>query len=53
MDWENHLEKNPIQKIEKNSKNQSEIAACEQKTTSEKAKFCSNTVFLLYFKIRA
>ena len=40
MDWENHLEKNPIQKIEKkNSKNQSEIAACEQKTTSEKAIF--------------
>ena len=36
MDWENHLEKNPIQKIEKNSKNQSEIAACEQKTTTEK-----------------
>ena len=31
MDWENHLEKNPIQKNEKNSKNQSEIAACEQK----------------------
>ena len=42
-----------MQKIEKNSKNQSEIAACEQKTTSEKANFCSNTVFSLYFKIRA
>ena len=40
-------------KNRKNSKNQSAIAACEQKTTSEKAKFCSNTVFLLYFKIRA
>ena len=53
MDWENHLEKNPIQKIEKNSKNQSEIAACEQKTTTEKPNFCSNTVFSLYFKIRA
>ena len=37
----------------KNSKNQSQIAACEQKTTSEKANFCSNTVFSLYFKIRA
>ena len=37
----------------KNSKNQSEIAACEQKTTSEKANFCSNTVFSLYFKFRA
>ena len=53
MDWENHLENNPIQKIEKNSKNHSEIAACEQKITSEKANFCSNTVFSLYFKIRA
>ena len=52
MDWENHLEKNPIQKIEK-TKNQSEIAACEQKTTSEKPNFCSNTVLSLYFKIRA
>ena len=31
MDWKNHLEKNPIQKIEKNSKTQSEYAACEQK----------------------
>ena len=41
----NHLEKNPIQKIEKTVKNQSEIAACEQKTASEKANFCSNTVF--------
>ena len=39
-------------KNRKNSKNQSEIAACEQKTTSEKANFCSNTVFSLYFKFR-
>ena len=53
MDWENHLEKNPIQKIEKNSKNQSGIAACEQKTTTEKSNFCSNTIFSLYFKFRA
>ena len=52
MDWENHLEKNPIQKIEKTVKN-SEIAACEQKTTTEKPNFCSNTAFSLYFKIRA
>ena len=43
--WENYLEKNPIQEIEENSKNQSEIAACEQKNTSEKGNFCSNTVF--------
>ena len=40
-------------KIRKKSKNQSEIAACEQKTTSEKAKFCSNNVFSLTFKFRA
>ena len=40
-------------KNQKNSKNQSEIAACEQKTTTHKANFCSNTVFSLYFKIRA
>ena len=53
MDLKNHLEKNPIQKIEKNNKIQSEIAACEQKTTTEKTKFCSNTVFSLYLTIRA
>ena len=40
-------------KSEKNSKNWGEIAAWEQKTTTEKATFCSNTVFSLYFKIRA
>ena len=56
MDWKNHLEKNPIQKIEKilsKKSNQSEIAACEQKITTDKANFCSNTIFSLYFKIRA
>ena len=38
----------------KNSENQSEIAACEQKTTSEKANFRSNTIrFSFYLKIRA
>ena len=37
----------------KNRKNQSEIAACEQKNTSEKANFCSNPVFSLYFKFRS
>ena len=45
--------KNPVLKIEKNSKNQSEIAICEQKTTSEKANFCSNTIFALHVKFRA
>ena len=39
-------------KNRKNSKNQSEISACELKTTTEKPNFCSNTVFSLYFKIR-
>ena len=53
MDWENHFEKKSDPKNRKKSKNQSEIAACEQKTTSEKANFCSNTVFSLYFKFRA
>ena len=53
MDSENHLEKKPDPKNRKNSKNQSEIAACEQKTTTEKPNFCSNTIFSLYFKIRA
>ena len=47
------LRKKPIQKIDENSKNRSEIAACEQKPTSEKANFYSNTVFSLYFKFRA
>ena len=36
----------------KNTKNQSKIAACAQKTTNQKTEFCSNTVFSLYFKIR-
>ena len=40
-------------KNRKNSENQREIAACEQKTTTEKPNFCSKTVFSLYFKIRA
>ena len=53
MYCENYLEKNTDTKNRKNSKNQSEISACEQKTTSEKPNFCSNTVFSLYFKIRA
>ena len=39
-------------KNRKNSKNQSELAACENKTSSEKARFSSNTIFSLYFEIR-
>ena len=52
MDWE-QFEKKSYPKNRTNSKNLSEIAACEQKTTSEKPNFCSNTVFSLYFKIGA
>ena len=47
----NSFRKKSNPKNRKNSKNQSEIAACEQKTSREKANFCSNTVFSLYFKI--
>ena len=46
---ENHLENNSI---EKSSKHRSEKAAFEHKTASEKAFFCSYTVFSLYFKKR-
>ena len=49
MDWDNHLEKKLVPKNRKNSKNQSEIAAYEQKTTSEKVIFWSKTVFSLLF----
>ena len=48
----NYLERKSNPKTSK-SKNQSEIAAFEQKTTSEKANFCSNTVFSLCFKFGA
>ena len=51
MDWKT-IRKKSDPKNQKNCKNQSEIAACEQKTTSEKANFCSNTVFSLYLKFR-
>ena len=54
MDWKNHLEKNPIQKIEKTVKIEVKSPHVNKKKTgSEKANFCSNTVFSLYFKIRA
>ena len=36
----------------KKTENSCQNSACEQKTTCEKANFCSNTVFSLYFKIR-
>ena len=53
MDWEHHLEKNPIQKIERTVKIKVKLPHVNKKTTSEKANFCSNTVFSLYFKLRA
>ena len=46
MDWANYLEKIGSKKNKKNSKNQSEIAAGEQKTTSEKANFSHSTLKL-------
>ena len=57
LEWAvNGLEKPFRKKIDpkncKNSKNQSEIAACERRTTTEEPNFCSNTIFALYFKIR-
>ena len=51
MDWGKPFRKKSDQKNrKKNSKNQSEIAACE-KTTSEETNFCSNKVFSLTFKL--
>ena len=51
---EKPLRKKSDPKYRKNSKDQSEIAACELKTTSEKANFCSNTDFSLKdLKIKA
>ena len=53
MDWENHLEKNPIQNIEKTVKIELKLPHVNKKTTSERANFCSDTVLSLYFKIGA
>ena len=44
MDWENHLEKNSIQKNWKNSENQSEIAACEFSLTKQKTRPTTRTM---------
>ena len=52
MDWENHLEKNPIQKIEKTVKIKVKLPHVNKKPLA-KANFCSNTLFALYFKFRA
>ena len=46
------LKKKPIQKKRKKNEDQNETAAWEQKTTSEKTTFCSNTNLSLYSIIR-
>ena len=53
MDWENHLEKNPVQKIEKTVKIRVKLPHVNKKPPPRNRNFCSNTVFSLYFKIRA
>ena len=45
--------KNLIQKIEKTVKIRVKLPHVNKKTTTEKPNFCSNTIFSLYFKIRA
>ena len=49
-EWDNHLEKNQIKVFEKNSNNECQNAACEQKKPREF--FRSNTIFSLYSEIR-
>ena len=49
----NPFRKKPNPKIEKTVRIKVKLANVNKKTTSEKANFCSNTVFTLYFKIRA
>ena len=49
MDWENHLEKNPIQKIEKTVKIRVKLPHVNKKPLPRNRIF----VFSLYFKIRA
>ena len=53
MDWENHLEKNPIQKIEKTVKIRVKLPHVNKKPLPRNMNFCSNAIFSLYFKIRA
>ena len=53
MDWESRSEKNPIQKIEKKTVKIRVKLPHVNKKPLPKPKFCSNTNFALYFKIRA
>ena len=53
MDWENQLEKDPIQKTEKKTvKIKVKLPHVNKKSLARKRIF-DNTVFSLYFKIRA
>ena len=52
MHSENHSEKDP-KKLKKNSKIRVKLPYVNKRNPSEKANFCSNIVFSLYFKIRA
>ena len=52
MDWENHLEKNPIQKIEKTVKIRVKLPHVNKKPLPRNRIFVQ-TPFSLYFKIRA
>ena len=52
MDWENHLEKNPIQKIEKTIKIRVKLPHVNRKQLPRNRIFVQK-VFSLYFKIRA
>ena len=45
MDWEHHLEENLI--INNEKQYQSQIAACEQETTNQKANVCTNSFLTL------
>ena len=52
MDWENHLEKNPIQKIEKTVKIEVKLPHVNKKPLARKRIFVQ-TPLSHYFKIRA
>ena len=49
MDWENHLEKNPTQKIEKTLKIEVKFP---HESKKPQANFLLNIDFSLYFKLR-
>ena len=54
MDWENHLEKNPNQKIEKKTvKIRVKLPHVNKKPLPRNRIFVQNTIFSLYIKIRA